>query len=91
MAHWDHGGHKTDDDTSPATNLRNARIGMVLFVIYSAFYAAFVLIAAFAPATMAERPWVGINLAIWYGFALLGAAFLVAMIYSWVCRARDGS
>lgn len=91
MAHWNHGGNNTSDDTSPATNLRNARIGMVLFVVYTAFYAAFVLIAAFAPAVMAVRPWVGINLAIWYGFALLGAAFLVAMIYSWICRARDGS
>jgi uncharacterized membrane protein (DUF485 family) len=91
MTHWDHGGNPAGDDTSPATASRNARIGMALFVVYLLFYAGFVLIAAFAPAAMANRPWAGINLAIWYGFALLGAALLVAMVYSWVCRARDGS
>ena len=65
---------------------RNARIGLVLFFVYLAFYGGFVLLAAFAPATMARTPWAGVNLAIWYGFALIAAALLLALIYGWLCR-----
>lgn len=71
--------------------VRNARIGMRLFVLYLAFYAGFVLIAALDPQWMAARPWAGINLAIWYGFALLGSALVLALAYSWLCRARGES
>lgn len=80
-----------DDDDSPTVAAHNARVGMILFVLYLAFYAAFVLISAFAPAWMAQRPWAGINLAIWYGFGLIGAALGLSLVYSWLCRARDGA
>jgi uncharacterized membrane protein (DUF485 family) len=65
---------------------RNARIGLILFVVYLAFYGGFVLLAAFSPATMARTPWAGVNLAIWYGFALIAAALLLALIYGYLCR-----
>ena len=65
---------------------RNARIGLILFFVYLAFYGGFVLLAAFAPATMARTPWAGVNLAIWYGFALIAAALLLALIYGYLCR-----
>jgi uncharacterized membrane protein (DUF485 family) len=65
---------------------RNARIGLVLFAVYLAFYAAFVLIAAFSPATMERLPWAGVNLAVWYGFALIIAAFVLAILYGALCR-----
>ena len=65
---------------------RNARIGLILFVVYLAFYGGFVLLAAFSPATMAKLPWAGVNLAIWYGFALIAAALLLALIYGYLCR-----
>ena len=67
-------------------NNRNARIGLILFVVYLAFYASFVLLAAFSPETMARLPWAGVNLAIWYGFALIAAALLLALIYGYLCR-----
>lgn len=70
---------------------RNARIGLVLFFVYLAFYAGFVLLAAFAPATMQRTPWAGVNLAIWYGFALIAAALLLALLYGAVCRLNDDS
>ncbi|HEY2840339.1 MAG TPA: DUF485 domain-containing protein [Pirellulales bacterium] len=79
---------EADDDT-PLIAARNARTGMKLFAIYLPLYAAFVLISAFAPDRMAERPFFGINLAIWYGFGLLGGALLLALVYSWLCRVRD--
>ena len=65
---------------------RNARIGLILFFVYLAFYGGFVLLAAFSPATMARTPWAGVNLAIWYGFALIAAALLLALIYGYLCR-----
>jgi uncharacterized membrane protein (DUF485 family) len=65
---------------------RNARIGLVLFVIYVLFYAAFVWLSAFRPAVMAEPFVGGVNLAVCYGFALIIAAFILAIIYMLICR-----
>ncbi|BBO30527.1 DUF485 domain-containing protein [Lacipirellula parvula] len=65
---------------------RNARIGLILFFVYLAFYGGFVLLAAFSPATMARLPWSGVNLAIWYGFALIAGALLLALLYGYLCR-----
>ena len=65
---------------------RNARLGLILFFVYLAFYGGFVLLAAFSPATMARTPWAGVNLAIWYGFALIAAALLLALLYGYLCR-----
>jgi uncharacterized membrane protein (DUF485 family) len=72
----------------PASTMvnRNARMGLVLFFIYLAFYAGFVLLAAFSPRTMAHAPLAGVNLAIWYGFALIAAALVLALIYGAFCR-----
>ncbi len=91
MSPWDHGPAEPSADESPILAARNAKIGMVLFVIYLVLYAGFVLLCAFAPERMAERPAAGVNLAIWYGFGLLGAALGLALVYSWLCRLRGKS
>jgi uncharacterized membrane protein (DUF485 family) len=65
---------------------RNSRIGLGLFVVYSLFYGGFVLLAAFSPDTMERTPLAGVNLAIWYGFGLIIAAIVLALIYGWACR-----
>lgn len=70
---------------------RNTRLGLVLFAVYLAFYAGFVLLAAFSPDTLAVLPFAGVNLAIWYGFALIAAAFVLALIYGWACRPTEES
>jgi uncharacterized membrane protein (DUF485 family) len=67
----------------------NARLGVILFFVYLAFYAGFVLLAAFSPATMQRTPWAGVNLAICYGFALIIAAFALALLYGALCRPGD--
>jgi dipeptide/tripeptide permease len=28
----------------------------------------------------------GINLAVWYGFALIAGALVLAIVYAWLCR-----
>jgi uncharacterized membrane protein (DUF485 family) len=70
---------------------RNTRPGLVLFAVYLVFYGGFVLLAAFSPDTLAMLPWAGVNLAIWYGFGLILAALLLALIYGWICRGDDAS
>lgn len=65
---------------------RNTRWGLTLFAVYLAFYSGFVLLAAFSPETLALLPLAGVNLAIWYGFALIVVAVLLALIYGWACR-----
>ena len=88
---WDHVSSGDADREQPPPPEHHARIGMVLFVVYLVLYGGFVFISAFSPAWMAQRPWADINLAIWYGFGLIGAALFLALIYSWLCRDRDAS
>lgn len=65
---------------------RNSRIGLALFSVYLVIYGGFVLLAAVSPGSMELTPFAGVNLAIWYGFGLIGAAILLALIYGWACR-----
>lgn len=69
---------------------RNARIGLVLFFIYLALYAGFVGLTAFSYQTMSLTVVPGVNLAILYGFGLIVAAFIMAILYGLLCRADDG-
>ena len=66
---------------------RNARYGIVLFIIYVIFYAGFVAICAFSFKTM-QIEIGGVNLAILYGFGLIVLALLLAVVYMLMCR-RD--
>ncbi len=60
---------------------RDGKLGLVLFLIYLALYGGFVLLNAFSPKTMEQTPLAGVNLAIWYGFGLIAAALVLALIY----------
>jgi hypothetical protein len=57
-------------DSKPATN---------------AFYAAFVILTAFAADWM-QTQIAGVNIAIYSGFGLILGAFLLALVYLWLCR-----
>jgi len=71
---------KTESKFSPQTIL-----GLRLFAIYTVFYASFVLVNAFAPEWSEVEIIGGLNLALLWGFALIGAAFVLAMIYGILC------
>jgi len=64
----------------------NVRLGLALFAIYLLLYGSFVLLAAFAPKLMEKTPLAGVNLAVWYGFGLIVAALVLALVYGWICR-----
>jgi uncharacterized membrane protein (DUF485 family) len=61
------------------------RLGLALFAVYLLLYAGFVLLAAIAPEWMETTPLAGVNLAVWYGFGLIVAAIVLALIYGWAC------
>lgn len=85
MAHFDHGSahpKEVEDDFQVA---RRSRLGLWLFAIYCAAYGGFMLLNAFAPKVM-ETTFSGVNLAIWYGFGLIGGALVLALLYAWLCR-----
>ena len=80
------------DDLS--TRRYNARIGLALFSLYLAFYLGFVLINAFRAEWMERVVFAGLNLAVVYGFALIGVAVVLAFIYGISCQhgtAQPGS
>ena len=67
----------------------NARVGLVLFFIYVILYGGFVFLNAFAAETMEATPLAGVNLAIWYGFGLIVAALVFALIYGWMSKSEE--
>lgn len=65
---------------------RNARLGLLLFAIYSLIYFSFVLVNAFIPRLMNEVRWSGLNLATVWGMLLIFLAFGLALLYGLLCR-----
>ena len=64
---------------------RNARYGLILFAVYVILYGGFVFLAVFRTSVMGAVMPGGANLAIAYGFALIGAALVLALIYVFLC------
>jgi len=67
----------------------NSRLGMVLFLVYLIFYVGFVGMVVFAQNAMESLPLAGVNLAVWYGFALILLAFVLAIVYGFLAHADD--
>ena len=57
------------------------RIGLGLFAAYCLLYAGFIGLAAFKPSVLAAPALAGVNVAVVYGFGLIVAAFVAALIY----------
>jgi uncharacterized membrane protein (DUF485 family) len=68
----------------------NTRLGLALFAVYVLFYGGFMALSAFRPEVMG-RPFLGgVNLSVAYGFALIVAALLLAVLYLAVSRRSAG-
>ena len=87
MAALHHGDDGPREEEHPETIARNTRYGLILFAVYLTLYGAFVAASAFAPAVM-EQTLAGVNLAVLSGFGLIGVAFLLALVYGWLCRSE---
>ncbi len=73
-------------DSSNASIQHNRRLGLILFAIYSLVYLAFTLVNAFLPKVVEWTPMGGINLTTWWGLGLIGLAFLMSLLYGWLCH-----
>ena len=58
-------------------------------MLYLLLYSGFVLLVTFSPQVMESTPVAGVNVAILYGFGLIIAAFLLALLYG-VLRRSSG-
>jgi uncharacterized membrane protein (DUF485 family) len=74
----------------PAASFK-MRLGVWMFILYFLFYAGFVAINLYKPLLMETTVLLGLNLATDYGFALIIAALIQALIYDAVCRMREHS
>ena len=76
----------TEEKEDTAVVSHNARAGVLLFLVYTTIYGGFMLLSAFAPRWMSEPFLGGVNLAVAYGFGLIAAAMVLAVLYVKVCR-----
>jgi len=77
------------EDDDPQISARNSRYGLWLFAIYLILYCGFMGLSAFEPQLMSKTPFGGVNLAFLYGFGLIVAALVLAVIYMVLCRSRE--
>jgi uncharacterized membrane protein (DUF485 family) len=76
---------RTNDPYSSAVAY-NARLGVVLFLIYLLLYVGFIYLSAFQRERMAAEIIGRVNLAVVYGLGLIVAAFVMALLYMVLCR-----
>ena len=89
MAGFDH-SPLPEQVSDPVAERYVARLGLILFALYLAAYAAYVWINAFRPSLMDEVVFSGINLAVASGLALIVGALVLAILYAIMCRGPQG-
>ena len=78
----------TSEITKDKSENFKTRIGIINFIVYTAFYLIFVFICVLNPELVAMK--VGsLNLAVAFGFFLIIVAILQAIIYNAVCSRRE--
>ena len=65
------------------------RLGVVMFIIYGVIYAGFIAINLYDVTITEITVLFGMNLAAVYGFGLIIAAFLLAVIYNHMCTRME--
>ncbi|MHB0995095.1 MAG: DUF485 domain-containing protein [Elusimicrobiales bacterium] len=65
------------------------RIGVWMFLLYAAVYAAFVAINLLKPLWMEKTVFLGLNLAVVFGFGLIVFALVLALIYNTMCGKHE--
>lgn len=67
------------------------RLGLQMLAAYGVLYVIFIIINVASPKIMGTIVVGGLNLAIVYGFALILIAFILALIYNWLCTRHEKS
>ena len=83
-------------DHGPAVELgvdnaqeKKAKLGVVLFVLYSIIYSVFVAITVFNYEAMGKIVFANLNLAVVFGFSLIIFAILLGVVYNFVCTGYE--
>jgi len=66
-----------------------SKLGVRMFIVYAIIYAAFVAINIISPLAMEKTIFLGLNLAVVYGFGLIIFALVLALIYNNLCGAKE--
>jgi uncharacterized membrane protein (DUF485 family) len=90
MAGFHHSHTPGGEIRDPVAERFNARLGLLLFGVYLAGYAAYVLVNAFRPQIMDEVVFRGVNLAVASGMVLIVGALVLALVYAALCRLPNG-
>lgn len=69
-------------DAPVAHRSPNQRLGLILFSLYFALYAAFIVITVYDYRLLATEVFAGINLAVAFGMGLILAAIVLAVLYA---------
>jgi uncharacterized membrane protein (DUF485 family) len=64
---------------------KKAKLGVKLFIVYTIIYAGFVAIGLTKPELMGMDIIGGQNIAIIYGFGLIGLAIIMGFVYNYFC------
>lgn len=64
---------------------KKAKLGVWFFLIYSLFYAGFVIIGVVNYELLSQEVALGLNLALFYGMGLIVFAVLLGILYNFLC------
>lgn len=68
---------------------KKAKLGVIMFFVYTAVYAGFVLIGLMKPELMGIELIAEQNIAIIYGFGLIVLAIIMGFIYNYFCTKME--
>ncbi len=68
---------------------KKAKLGVILFIVYTLIYAGFVMIGLTKPELMGMELMAGQNIAIIYGFGLIVLAIVMGFIYNYFCTKME--
>lgn len=68
---------------------RKTRLGIILFLVYAAIYAIFVLLGVLYTETLGLKAIGNLNLAVVYGMGLILLAAVMGFIYNLVCSRME--
>ncbi len=66
-----------------------AKLGVILFFVYAAFYTGFVAISTVKPKLMGITVFAGLNLAVVYGIGLIILAIVMGLLYNYFCTKKE--
>lgn len=82
------GGAERETAATPSERY-NRRLGLLLFALYFVVYTGFVALTAIRYESTGSAVFLGLNLAVVYGFALIIGAFALSILYMCLARRDD--